>query len=492
MAVAVSAIGQTSTPATTQSWTHVIGANDTDLLVWVAFANPQATTYTATIDGVTITPISHSSTSDGDTIIMAHLANPTPGSHTITVTPSPALLGTGMSMSFTGSAGISATHPATSGNNGSPTASFASSATGGMCVAGLQTQMANISGTTTGISWIKINNNTQEGQSASVAVLASTGSSETIGWTISTGPWATIGVEVLPNTSATVPNIVGDDINTANTAVRAVGLTLGSFTNVSVSSPAQNGLVQTQSPTAGTSVQTGTQVTGTIGTYTPPSVTMPNIIGDTLAGATVSLTALGLVAGTFTDVQVLEPQNGLIQSQVPVQGTSIEVGSTVTGTVGIYTPPVTTILTTTIPNAITYVLGTLQSVVPTGTIVSDGIPRLGNPAQFIAYTGYETSSRAPSAFGAGAARGFFLIEEQYTLAFEIFCWDGGSSYAVTRDASLLIFEAFENVIRTDPSLGNNVRAAWIEKQTGIDGPSASQNGGSVSTITIELHCEAQI
>lgn len=398
MAVAVDAVGFSSQGTTTQSWTHVVGASATDLIVWVAYTNPQATTYTATIDGVSITPVGHGSCSNGDTTIIAHLANPTPGSHTITVTPTPATNGTGVSLSFTGSNGIAGTHPSAAGNSATPTASFSGTTTGGMCAGAAQTQTTSFTGTSAGTEWKRINGGA-EGQQIDVAVIPSTGSTASLGWSISTGQWATIGVELLPAAAGpvTVPNIVGDTQPTANTALTAVGL-VGSYTTVSVGSPSQDGLVQSQTPTSGTSVSSGSTVTYTVGQYTAPTTTVPNIIGDTNSAATTALTGASLVGSSSNVAVGTMAQNGLVQSQSPASGSTVAQGSTVTYTIGVYVPPSAT--------SVPILVRDIQSITPNVphlpalagyapfdqvTVLTDATTTSGTT-----YTGYAPSGTATS------------------------------------------------------------------------------------------------
>ncbi len=80
-----------------------------------------------------------------------------------------------------------------------------------------------------------------------------------------------------PPAQVTVPDIVGSVKATGEGALTAVGL-VPSGTAVAVADPAQDGLVQTQNPAAGTQVASGSTVTFTYGEYTaptPPPTTQP-------------------------------------------------------------------------------------------------------------------------------------------------------------------------------------------------------------------------
>jgi beta-lactam-binding protein with PASTA domain len=69
-----------------------------------------------------------------------------------------------------------------------------------------------------------------------------------------------------------VPSVIGDTQAAASSAVTGAGLT-PSFTPTPVSSQSQDGVVQAQSPSAGMSVDTGSTVQLTVGSYSAPSTT---------------------------------------------------------------------------------------------------------------------------------------------------------------------------------------------------------------------------
>jgi PASTA domain len=78
---------------------------------------------------------------------------------------------------------------------------------------------------------------------------------------IALGPGAALAVGY--STAVAVPEIRGDDLSTATTALRAAGLALGTVSDTGVCSSA--GHVLTQNPAAGTQTRPGSAVSVTIG-----------------------------------------------------------------------------------------------------------------------------------------------------------------------------------------------------------------------------------
>jgi serine/threonine-protein kinase len=83
------------------------------------------------------------------------------------------------------------------------------------------------------------------------------------------GSTVTLTVAKTP-TTATVPGVAGDTQAAASTALTAAGLTSAAISQT-VTNPAQNGIVVSESPVAGAVVGKGTTVTLTVGSYTAPS-----------------------------------------------------------------------------------------------------------------------------------------------------------------------------------------------------------------------------
>ena len=112
---------------------------------------------------------------------------------------------------------------------------------------------------------------TAQQASANVPVGEVTGTNPAAGTTVPTGTKVTIYVSTGPPTT-TVPQLVGDTTAQAQAALADSNLS-GTAAGVAVTNPAQNGLVQSQSPAAGTSVAQNSTVTYQVGQYTAPSST---------------------------------------------------------------------------------------------------------------------------------------------------------------------------------------------------------------------------
>ncbi|MEA2024171.1 MAG: Stk1 family PASTA domain-containing Ser/Thr kinase [Actinomycetota bacterium] len=133
----------------------------------------------------------------------------------------------------------------------------------------------------------------------------------------------------------TVPDLKGETIGDANAAATDAGLVLDDIGRFEVSAASGlNGLVAWQDPDAGTTVDTGTDVSVKIGVL--KQVEVPNFKGMTTdeaatAGADVGLDVI--VGGPFT-VQPDDPNIGLVANQDPPAGESIDDGSGVAVFIG--------------------------------------------------------------------------------------------------------------------------------------------------------------
>jgi beta-lactam-binding protein with PASTA domain len=132
--------------------------------------------------------------------------------------------------------------------------------------------------------------------------------------TVSSGP---------PNVQ--VPNVVGQTLASANSAIMAAGLTTGVVTQQgSVAVPA--GSVIAQSPFAGASVAPSSAVNLVVSSG-PPNVQVPNVVGQTQASAMSALTAAGLTSGAITSQASGAVPAGTIISQSPAAGASVAPGT---------------------------------------------------------------------------------------------------------------------------------------------------------------------
>jgi beta-lactam-binding protein with PASTA domain len=91
------------------------------------------------------------------------------------------------------------------------------------------------------------------------------------GASVAKGTTVTVYVSTGP-AQVSVPSVTGDSQAAAGSAITAAGLT-PSFNSTPVNAQSQDGVVQAQSPSAGTSVNTGSTVQLTVGSYSAPTTT---------------------------------------------------------------------------------------------------------------------------------------------------------------------------------------------------------------------------
>ncbi|HWC79933.1 MAG TPA: Stk1 family PASTA domain-containing Ser/Thr kinase [Pseudonocardiaceae bacterium] len=140
------------------------------------------------------------------------------------------------------------------------------------------------------------------------------------------GSTVNVYVGVAPN-NPTVPDLTNKSPQDAQTALQAVGLTLGPTTNQPTANSAQVGKVINQTVTAGTQVTPGSAVGITVGTA-EPTHTLPDLAGDTQAQATSTLQGLNLRVATTT-VQSAQPKGTVINTN-PGAGATVAEQTTVT------------------------------------------------------------------------------------------------------------------------------------------------------------------
>jgi beta-lactam-binding protein with PASTA domain/predicted Ser/Thr protein kinase len=140
-----------------------------------------------------------------------------------------------------------------------------------------------------------------------------------------------------------VPNVVGVSLAQATAALHADGFNVNP-TYVD-SNAAQNQVIH-QNPAPGSSVSKGSTVDLQVSNG-PPQVQVPSVVGETAGQATKDLQRAGFaVSQQYVSVSDASQQN-IVQLQNPEGGTSATKGSTVTITVGQYSPTTTTTGTTT-------------------------------------------------------------------------------------------------------------------------------------------------
>ncbi len=143
---------------------------------------------------------------------------------------------------------------------------------------------------------------------------------------------------------ATVPPVVGSTQSAATQTLRNAGFTVSTSTQTSTTATA--GDVVSQSPGANTTAIVGSNVALVIA-KAPTTEKVPDVKGDTAAGARSALTGAGFSVVKETKTVTKARNEGIVVSQSPGGGATVKKGSTVTIVVGHYVAPPTTTSTTT-------------------------------------------------------------------------------------------------------------------------------------------------
>jgi beta-lactam-binding protein with PASTA domain len=141
----------------------------------------------------------------------------------------------------------------------------------------------------------------------------------------------------------TVPNVIGESGSAARSQLTNAGLVVSTTNETTTNAPA--GQVVDQSPAGNTQVAAGSSVNLVIA-QAPTTAQVPDVTGDTVNGATNALSAAGFKVTTQTKPVTNKSKDGIVVGQQPKGGSTQNDGSTVTITVGKFTPPVTTTPTT--------------------------------------------------------------------------------------------------------------------------------------------------
>ena len=124
---------------------------------------------------------------------------------------------------------------------------------------------------------------------------------------------------------ATVPNGVGLDLNSAETAITAAGLTVGNVTQA-VSPVVQAGLVMNENPGGGSVALPGAPVDLVVSSGPLGQLVVPILVGLSQANAATALTNAGLTLGTVTTAASATIAAGLVISSSPSTGTPVNAG----------------------------------------------------------------------------------------------------------------------------------------------------------------------
>jgi eukaryotic-like serine/threonine-protein kinase len=149
----------------------------------------------------------------------------------------------------------------------------------------------------------------------------------------------------------TVPNVVGQSEGAARALLGDQGFVVTTSTQTSTTTP--NGDVISQSPGGDTEVAPGSTINLVIA-KAPPTASVPDVTGDTSRGASNQLKAAGFKVVQQSKAVTKQNKDGIVISEQPGAGTTLNKGSTVTIVVGKFTPPPTsTTPTSTTPTTTT-------------------------------------------------------------------------------------------------------------------------------------------
>ncbi len=162
------------------------------------------------------------------------------------------------------------------------------------------------------------------------------------GVVISTNP--TAGIELQVNSGVTVtvssgpqqvkvPEVTGSTQAEAKAALTAVGLKMGSVTQQAAAGKAA-GTVLSQSPQAGTPLQTGQAVNLTVA-QAPKETAVPEVVGQNEAQAAATLGRAGFNPKSVSRAVTNPAQVGVVLKQSPAGGRQAPNGATVTIAVGV-------------------------------------------------------------------------------------------------------------------------------------------------------------
>ena len=134
-----------------------------------------------------------------------------------------------------------------------------------------------------------------------------------------------------------VPNVLNIAQASAEAAITSAGLVVGNVTSTNSDTVAPGNVIS-QNPAGGASVNEGVAVDLVISLGAAP-VTVPNVVGQSLVGATVTLNNAGLVVGSVTRVLSATVPLDQVMDQDPDQGIDVADGSAVNLIVSDGPPP---------------------------------------------------------------------------------------------------------------------------------------------------------
>lgn len=246
----------------------------------------------------------------------------------------------------------------------------------------------------------------------SMAYKVATGAeSDTITWAVNqaaSGVYMALGAIALVSTpsTATVPDVTGEPLATAEANLAAAGFVTGTITGAT-SGTVPIGDVISQNPTGGTVATVGSAVD----LVESVSAVVPDVFNLSQPVAEATIVAAGLAVGSVTpqpDVLIIP---GNVDGQSPAAGTIVSAGSVVnitvsSGRAGLFIPNVIGLTAAQanqiisdqgfVLNAVAYAA---SDTVPAGIIISQN-PSAGSPTSYGSFMGYTVSLGAPQPLGA--------------------------------------------------------------------------------------------
>jgi serine/threonine-protein kinase len=140
-----------------------------------------------------------------------------------------------------------------------------------------------------------------------------------------------------------VPNVIGESVSSARSQLNNAGFVVTTTNQTTTSAP--DGNVVDQTPAGNTKVAAGSTISLVVA-KAPTTAQVPDVTGDTAQGAINQLKAAGFKVTQKTKPVTKQSKDGIVVAEQPPGGSTQNKGSTVTITVGMFTPPVTTTPTT--------------------------------------------------------------------------------------------------------------------------------------------------
>jgi serine/threonine-protein kinase len=141
----------------------------------------------------------------------------------------------------------------------------------------------------------------------------------------------------------TVPSVIGESVSSARSQLNNAGFVVSTTNQTTTSAP--DGNVVDQNPAGNTKVAAGSTVNLVVA-KAPTTAAVPDVTGDTAQGAVNQLKAAGFKVTQKAKQVTNQSKDGIVLSEQPKAGSTQNKGSTVTITVGKFTPPPTTTPTT--------------------------------------------------------------------------------------------------------------------------------------------------